>query len=429
MQNADDSSFTLPALRYLLTDPGRALLAEARANSDTPAAVTRLRKSHPADAVHIALTLARLREKAARKFPEIPTLFSPQEALEQSTSLAVARHKAARFAKYFSEMGAMPCGTPLGMSQTIGAQSQLLLDACCGIGGDALALAAIAPVVAVDLSPIRLFCLKQNAAQLQPPHAIHTLCADIAAPALDLTRLTAFHIDPARRSSGKRHHAYEDMLPGPAAIDHLIKYIPAGAIKLSPAVDFDSLPPGHLELISEDSTVVQAVLYTGGLSTLLGPPARRTASSLKHAQARFSFTAAVEPLAILAPPGEFIAEVDPALHRAGLAPALARMLSAQPLNDDGGLITSPAPLAHAAATCFRHITTLPFNEKRLRTLLPTFPPTASGPVEVKSRGRLDIDTDKLQRQLSAATDRAFTVLLYRAHDKTIASITARQFAK
>jgi len=119
-----------------LTGPeGRALLAEladARVDDDTALRLSdRLRARFPAALVADGLTLQRLRDRAAPKFSRAQDMMLTRDGLEQASGEAVARHRAARLAD----------GGPVA-------------DLCCGIGGDAIALArAGIRVLAVDRDP------------------------------------------------------------------------------------------------------------------------------------------------------------------------------------------------------------------------------------------------------------------------------------
>ena len=119
------------SLRRLLTPQGREALelAVARKPDETAflAEFQFLSRRFPEDIARAAVEQAILRRKAAAKFTSAGRMFFTRVALEQSTSEAVARHRAKRFAG-----------------------SSLILDLGCGIGGDSLALASMAPVIAVD---------------------------------------------------------------------------------------------------------------------------------------------------------------------------------------------------------------------------------------------------------------------------------------
>ncbi len=99
-----------------------------------------LRKRFPDDLVRVALVVAEMRAKGAAKFSRADRMWFDRIGFEQSTGEEVARHKAQRF-------------------------SGTVLDLCCGIGGDAVALAEVAErVFAVDRNPLACLRTGWNAA-------------------------------------------------------------------------------------------------------------------------------------------------------------------------------------------------------------------------------------------------------------------------
>ncbi len=441
----DDARITLDSLNFLASQPGLALRTAVLAlltQDGTPhdpsvSDVARLRKSFPTDAVHAALTLAKLQENAHLKFPDLPQdawLWCVPEALEQATAQPVAHYKARRF---------------------LAAGATGIADLCSGIGGDAFSLALIAPTLAVDLSPVRLRCLELNTAQLSPPlpHTLETRAADIRTLLESSTVLppTSFiHIDPARRSAGNRFVEWADLLPGPDILLALIERFPAVAIKLSPAADFATFPPGHVELISHRRSVVQAVLYTGRFLDTLHPN-HRTATVLSTAYPQsersigvsecgsigvdtpiprhshtptpphppYSLTALPSPIEQLTPtPQSFIYELDGAITRAQLSQAFLTQNNLQPLTADGCYLTADFPLQHLALQSFSVIATVPYSEKRVAEALRHHAPPngPTGPIEVKTRGMGagGLDTDALQKLWTKLSPSALTVLIYRS---------------
>ena len=378
----------------------------------TVADIATLRKSHPPDIVHAALTLAQLQKKARHKFPDLPFTWAVPEALEQATDARVAAHKAARFAALHPEK---------------------ILDLCAGIGGDTMALAKIAPTTAYDLSPIRTTCLRYNLDSLGLSADIRTedIRTLLATPPIKNQKSkienppTFFHIATARGSGGEGSPAVQGLIPGPDLLLPLISQFPAGALKLSPAVDFDSLPPGHLEIISRNRTVVQAVLWTG---TLADPFAHgtRTATVIEDDGQILSYTARPKPPELTAAVASYLFEADPALTRAGVAAALGAELRLGALTVDGGYLTGSEPLHHAAVVAFRVILTIPYSQERVTAALSHLPPADPGPVEVKTRGGIPgINTDQLQLIWSAATTSRRTVLIYRLTGDTVATLAER----
>ena len=417
----DDAQITLAALEYLRTAEGlrlRQAIAELPRGGTQPtvAQIAGLRKHFPAGPTHAALALARLQPKAAGvqgKFPEMEYVWATPEALEQATHAQVARHKAARFAQW-------------------GARH--IYDLCAGIGGDALAFAEFAPVTAIEVSPVRAACLRFNAEDRRPPFPLTVHTADIRSFIDTLPADGWIHIDPARRSAGKRSVRYEDLIPGPEVLQRLFAHVRrgGGAIKLSPAVDFDSLPTGHVELISHDGSVVQALLWIDTDQA----PGQRTATVLASGQPPWSLTAIPRPVAVASLPVEayaplaerpiYLYEVDGAVTRAGLAQVFAEPRQLQPLTVDGGyLLSTPgaALLKEAALTAFHVQVIVPF--ARVTAALAKCA-AAPGVIEVKTRGRLPgIDTDQLQHEWTKAHPVACTVLLFRHERETWAALARR----
>jgi hypothetical protein len=393
----DDSGLTIEGLSYLEANPALMAAAEEVAQV-TAAEVTRLRKQWPADFVRMALTVARARRKARNggKFEGLGELWGMPEAVEQATGTRVARHKAVRFADYFSEFG----------KQTSAAN--VIWDICAGIGGDARELERVAAIQAVDMSPVRLWCLMKNCGPRVRPvcRKVDEKLAEFLTTSA--VRGAAFHCDPARRSAGTRKHHWEDMEPGPVVLETLIERFSAGAIKLSPAVDFKSLPGGEVEVISTDGSVVQAVLWLGGLRRY-----QRSATVMRGAA---SVTVEGEPgrVEVPGPAEKFVYEIDGAVHRAGLAQNLTRALRLNWLAKDGGYVTAEQLVEHLALTRFTHIETIAYSEKNLLETLRKLP-ASDRAVEIKTRGGVDIDTDLLQVKLTKAAPCGATVMIYRGH--------------
>src|SRR5690349_14896589 len=86
-----------------------------------------LRKSHSATRTHWLLEQVELRSRARDKFADPSAMFFTRKGLEQCTDELLANYKAARFPDH-----------------------QPIADLCCGIGGDALALATRGPLIAWD---------------------------------------------------------------------------------------------------------------------------------------------------------------------------------------------------------------------------------------------------------------------------------------
>jgi hypothetical protein len=423
----DDAGITVEALDFLESAAGRPLRAAAAglfAETGEPsvAAIARVRKAFPGPFVQAALTLGRLQPKAGGtrgKFSNWPYVWATPEALEQATGMRVANHKALRFHAL---------------------QPSTIVDLCAGIGGDALSLAQIASITAIDLSAVRLRCLELNSAAPQPPSPtsqrafpIHALIEDVGTVLATLPRDALFHIDPARRFGGRRSPRWEDLIPGPDILAQVISHFRGGAIKLSPAVDFESLPPGHLEIISERGVVVQAVLWVGDAAQLF---AARTRTATVLGQDTMWSTESRPSDVTLAPVPEakepiILYELDGAITRAGLATEFASQAHLQALTSDGGYLygSQGERQQSLVLTAFEVVKLLPFSEKRVAEALMSLCADARvepGAVEVKSRGNVPgVDTDRLQIVWSKITERRWTVLLFGRENEVWAAIAKR----
>ncbi len=411
----DDLACNIAGLNYLQTVPGRALATAVtrrlvQQKGIAVADVALWRREHPDHAVPCAIAVAQCRLKAADKFPEQAyELWAVPEALQQATSARVAAYKAQRIAEL--------------------ARPKIILDLCCGIGGDMLAMSHIAPVLAMDISIVRAWMARQNALVFPEKYPVMVVQGDLQNFPVHLSSGIFVHIDPARRSGGKRNYDFSAMHPPPSVLFGVLEKASAGVIKLSPAVNFSTLPPGHLELISEQGTVVQALLWTGTVSTQLGEN-KRTATVIDRTTTWSmcdSNTDFAGPELHAYQPEKWLYEIDGAVTRSGLAVALAKELTLRWLSPDGGYMTGPQYLQHAALTAFEVYDSFVYTEselfRKLKDGANKYP--AAGTIEVKTRGGLGLNTDQLQKKLSKICPRDCTVLIYRsAHGK--ACIIARR---
>ncbi|MEE2890046.1 MAG: class I SAM-dependent methyltransferase, partial [Planctomycetota bacterium] len=145
----------------------------------------------------MVLSLLEARRRASGRLEDHDHLWLTVDSTQQATRTSVARHKAQRFR---SVLGDGP-----------------VIDLCCGIGSDAMALAEGGAVILVDHDPVRLELARANLERTNsPPWA---LCADACAlplPALPL------HIDPDRRKGTQRRHRYDQMDPAPGVLEDLM---------------------------------------------------------------------------------------------------------------------------------------------------------------------------------------------------------------
>jgi hypothetical protein len=363
----------------------------AAVNASDVSAVASLRKDYAAEVVSVALSLVEARSKAGRKFGELgKTIIADVSGVEQASGAAVASYKTTRIKDVLGDA--------------------TIADLCCGIGGDAMALADRGlDVIAVDRDPLRAWMATHNGGQ-----RVHGACADVGKIALDGLPI---HVDPARRAegSGKRAWRLEDYRPGPEVIERLLTQSPNAAIKLSPGVDLDKLPwQGEIEFISEQGRLVQAVLWCGGFA---GAPRRATLIDEQGIHTLYG-----QPTSQgFHEAQQYLYTFDPSVERADLIGQLSAQLDAPTLHPWLGLLTSDRVIDSPWTTGFELIDRLPWRPKRVKQWLAA---NDAGLVEVKTRGKA-CDPDREQQFLRGKGETRYTVFVLRFDTKVQALITRR----
>ncbi len=371
-------------------------LIEAASAIDTndAGAITHLRRKWSAELVRCAIELAEARRKAHDKFPAFADrIMSDESGMEQATSFDIATHKARRFAD---------------------AKLAGVVDLCCGIGGDAMALAAVCDVQLIDHDADRVWMARHNVEMATGRHC-EAVAADVTA--LEL-RDTPFHIDPARRQGARRLIAFEDMQPGPAYLIVLLERNPDGAIKLSPGIEFDGLPPGEIEFFSRHGRLVQAVLWSGKLSRGTN---LRSATCFKDNREVATLTGDPNVELPFAMPSKYLMAIDPAIERAGLMGVLARQLNVASVHAQLGLFTADRAVDSPWLHGFELIEEMPWRPRKVKQWLRDHD---GGIIEIKTRGGA-VDPDSAQRELRGEGNTPYTVFVLRYDRRVLAWITRR----
>ncbi|MFI6766525.1 methyltransferase domain-containing protein [Streptomyces sp. NPDC050355] len=368
----------LDTFSALLAPEGQALLAELRDHdpADELAAATRLRRDHPTPLVSAALGQARLRQRAAAKFgADARLMYFTPNGVEQSTRTAVAAHRAARLA-------------------ALGVRS--LADLCCGIGGDAIALArAGIRVLAVDRDPLACAAARANAEALGLAELIEVRCADVAE--VDTAGYDAVFVDPARRSKARGGRIFDPEAYSPPlswAVE-AARTAPFAALKIAPGVPHDALPEdAETEWISDGGEVKEAVVWfarsPGG--TPAPVPGGRRATLLPAGD---SLLGAGLPDPEPGPVGDWLYEPDGAVIRAHLVADVAQQLGGRLIDPTIAYITADRLTATPYATAYALTDVLPFNVKKLKALLRE---RGVGTAVIKKRGSA-VEPEELRRKL------------------------------
>ncbi|MET8024882.1 class I SAM-dependent methyltransferase [Streptomyces avermitilis] len=367
----------------LLTPEGRALLDEVRdtAPAQELAVATRLRREHPAELVSAALGQARLRQRAAAKFAaeDAARMFFTPNGVEQSTRATVATHRARRLRE-------------LGVTS--------VADLCCGIGGDAIALArAGIRVLAVDRDPLTTAVARANAAELGLTDLIEVREADVTE--VDPGPYDAVFVDPARRGGRGRVFDPEAYSPPLSWAIATALAAPRAALKIAPGIPHEAVPAeAEAEWISDGGDVKEAVLWFGtepGLvrATLLPGPRVLRGRGLPDPAVR--------------PPGRYLYEPDGAVIRAHLVAEVAQELDGGLIDETIAYITADDLRPTPYATAYEITDRLPFNVKKLRVLLRE---REVGILTVKKRGSA-VEPEELRKKVKPHGPNSATVFLTR----------------
>ncbi|MEQ8142390.1 methyltransferase domain-containing protein [Streptomyces sp. OP7] len=361
-------------LAPLLTPEGRALLDDVRDTDPARelAVATRLRREHPAELVSAALGQARLRQRAVAKFgaEDAALMFFTPNGVEQSTRRSVAEYRA-------------ECLRAAGVRS--------VADLCCGIGGDAIALArAGIRVLAVDRDPLTCQAARANADALGLAGLIEVREADVTE--VDTAGYDAVFVDPARRSS-KRGRIFDPEAYSPPlswAVSAALK-APLGLLKIAPGIPHEAIPAeATAEWVSDGGDVKEAMLWFGSGVT---PGARR--ATLLPAGAQIHATpATLLPDPGVRPVGRYLYEPDGAVIRAHLVAQVAEEVEGGLIDPTIAYVTADDLHRTPYATAYEITDQLPFHVKKLKALLRE---REVGVLTVKKRGSA-VEPEELRRK-------------------------------
>ncbi|MER6513103.1 class I SAM-dependent methyltransferase [Nonomuraea sp. NPDC001636] len=373
----------LDAFGELLTPRGQRALAEAAelAGTDPVAAATKLRRTYDAALTSAALTQAALRERAAAKFgADAAVMYFTPHGLEQSTRREVADHRARR-------MGA-----------------GRVIDACCGVGGDLLALArAGCEVDAVDLDPLTVAVASANADALGLAGRVRVRVGDAARVRPE--EYDALFADPARRSGkGRTFDPMAYSPPWPVVLD-LVARAPRACLKVAPGIPYEFIPEGaEAEWVSYKGEVKEATLWTG---SQVGLARRATLLPGGHTLTATGVQAPVGPM------GRYVYEPDGAAIRAHLVGEVAELIGGRLPDPMIAYITADEPGHTPWASGYEVDEVMPFSLKKLRAALRE---RRIGNVTIKKRASA-IDIERLRADLRLSGENSVVIILTRILDK------------
>jgi SAM-dependent methyltransferase len=395
----EDGQMETSELLELLSPEGLRLLDSLpryETTDDVVRLVAELRKAgHSPGLVAAVLSQSKLRAKAQHKFgPFADRMLFTEAGLEQATRLQVAAQHAGRFQR---------------------AGLKWIADLGCGIGADALAIAALEiEVTAVDRDEVTAAIASFNLAPWSNARVEH---AD--ATEFDLTGMDGVYLDPARRTASRRLSNPADWTPSLDFAFGIADRLPTG-IKLGPGIDRDLIPrEAEAQWVSVDHDVVEVGLWFGALARV---GIRRAALVIGHHGIAELTAADDTDDAEVGELGEFLYEPDGAVIRARLIGDLARSLDARMIDPSIAYFSSDDARDTPFAARFRVLETFPFDERQLKRELAA---RGIGALEIKKRG-MDVDPAQLRKKLSLKGAESATLILTRVTGKRVALLCARE---
>lgn len=350
---------------------------------------------HSPALVAAVLNQSKLRRRAAPKFGEFAgrMLFTPA-GLEQATRLAVAAVHAERFRS---------------------AGLRRIADLGCGIGGDALAMAALdLSVTAVERDEVTAAVAAYNLAPWTNATVVHGDAAGF-----DVTGFDGVYLDPARRDGTRRLSNPADWSPSLDTAFGFAATLPTG-VKLAPGMDRSLIPDdAEAQWVSVDREVVEVSVWFGVLAR---PSVRRSALLLGGQGAAELSAAGDSEDAEVGVLGQYLYEPDGAVIRARLIGEVARHIGASMLSDRIAYLTSDTAADTPFATRFRVVEALPWDERQLAKALSA---RGIGTLEIKKRG-VDVDPARLRTKLSLKGAERATLILTRVAGRHTALLVERE---
>lgn len=292
--------------------------------------ILKVKMRHPQLAALAQLWHAR--RNHADRFALASRMLMTERGAQQATGDAIARYKA---------------GWAWGAKR--------ILVACCGIGGELMALAQALPdadIVAVDSDPDVLACARWNAA-LVGATRVTFLCARLEDALADLGHFDHCFFDPDRRPGGKRRIALNDYTPRPAEVLPMLCSIADQVhMKVSPMIADPDAP--FITWIAEDWQLKECVMHYGGKTY-------PQAVLVQQGCIYDAWQPEIGPVT-----GATLLELSPALLRAGLVRDVAESTGAQQLHPASSVLVSASPVRSPFLRSYDILEELPYAPKLLR---------------------------------------------------------------
>ncbi len=392
----------------------------------------RIRRAHGADMARFVSLQVELRRRVRGRLDVDALPFLTTKGAEQATPGAVARYRAARFARCRADA--------------------LVWDACVGIGSDLVALAEYFDrLVATDSDAPTLRCAVANiahgmdrtagtgAGDSRRPLPIVAAVADAARPPLREIPLSAGGpilglFDPDRRPGGRREARPEHWMPPLDRLFAVASELTGACFKLSPSVPLEAvqqigIPAGaEAAWISLDGEMKELSLWTGELAGDDCTGGAHRAIALRTSGTEASYLGSphariLEATAAEAVQAGWLVELDVSLQMADLTGSFADEFDLAALEDGGpgGYLICRGPVAHPLARSFQILGSTAADRKRVRAMLRDHD---VGKLVVKTHGHPE-PAERLARAFQGTGSREGLLMVTRVGGRAVAFLVER----
>ncbi|MCS7468319.1 methyltransferase domain-containing protein [Stieleria sp. ICT_E10.1] len=311
--------------------------------------------------------------------------------------------------------------------------SRSVLDGCCGLGADTLAIAkmvgsADVQVTAVDSDPMMVAMTRENLRMnLQPARPQVAVRHDDVA-AVPIAADATVHLDPDRRDDRGRKVRPEDYSPPWAVVERILDRCAAGIVKLAPAAVIEDRPQRHRLWVSLGGSVREQTLLTGQAidraAACFGHPlieASRTAVLVRPDGSAVTYTVAGDSQAgrRVEKPMQYLADPDAAIRAAGLTESFAGQYGYDLLGGPSGFLTGDTAIESDLAICEPVIWSGACDDRRLRKTLRSM---NCYPWRVKTRG-VSQNPNMLEKRYRQCGERPVTLWIGKGPRRQFAALT------
>lgn len=341
-----------------------------------------------------------LRQRGVEKFPQAERMFFTPTGWEQATDAWVAAYKASRF----------PEGLPV-------------VDVCCGIGGDLLALAQRGAVWGIERDAVTAWAAQANVGERG---TVWRMDAETFLARFSAEEFPCLHIDPDRRPEGFRSTRWAFFAPSREVVDRLLEKRRCVAVKLAPGGEIPKEWESHgveWEWIGRKRQCRQLVAWLGKDFTGKGGRYRTTLVDSRQGTVLRTFCGTPgETIPAAEGWGTYLFDVDSTFLAAGLEGSLAREYHLHAVFPGSVYLTGDTPLADPALACFEILEVLPLDKKQVRKRVTHY---GWGSLEIKKRGKTPLP-EEIRKWFSLADSPTAGVLFLVPSGKQVWAVLARR---